>query len=146
MRYLLTENLKKAVSIDDVLNITVDTISHIKGKNSKIKIGYVAGKVTSDGKDNILKNLKRLHAFTNKVSLKFGENIFSAADVFSEEIYWKINLHKPVHEREFYSFWRKIVKSGITDIFMTPEWESSNGAIDEHQTAKKIGIKIHYLA
>lgn len=30
-----------------------------------------------------------------------------------------------------------------TDIFMTPRWEQSVGATDEHKTATKLGITIH---
>lgn len=43
-------------------------------------------------------------------------------------------------------FWRDILESGhVTDIFMTPRWEQSKGAIDEHEAAKQLGIKIHYM-
>lgn len=127
------------------MKITLEIVSQIKNKNPDVKIGYVAGKVAADGQENVLKNLKRLNFFTEKISKEFGSNIFSATDVFNEEVYWKINIPKPIHEKEFYAFWQKIVKSGITDIFMTPEWEESIGATDEHKTAKKIGINIHYF-
>lgn len=43
-------------------------------------------------------------------------------------------------------FWREIFKSGhVTDVFMTPRWEKSKGAVDEYKTAQKIGLTIHYL-
>jgi hypothetical protein len=145
MRTLLKKSIKKASSIEEVLQITLEIISQTKKDNSEARIGYVAGKVTTDGKENILKNLKRLHSFTEDIRKEFGENIFSAADVFDEEVYWKINIARPIHEEEFYALWQRIVGSGITDIFMTPEWEKSTGASDEHKTAKKLGIKIHYL-
>jgi hypothetical protein len=146
MRDQLRKEIKNASTIEEVLKITLNLISQIKKENPDTKIGYVSGKVTTDGEENISKNLKRLHVFTEKISKEFGENIFSAADVFDEEVYWKINLPRPVHEEDFYAFWRKIVEGGITDIFMTPEWEKSIGATDEYKTAKKIGIKIHDLS
>lgn len=75
--------------------------------------------------------------------------MFSAIDVFSSEIYERLAEWKlPFNEREVKarSFWRKILKSGhVTDIFMTPRWEKSKGATDEHKTAKEIGLKIHYI-
>lgn len=145
MRVLLKKALKNTSSIEHILQVVLDNIAKMKMKNPEVKIGYVSGKVTTDGKENILKNLERLHSFTESISKEFGSNIFSAADVFNEEVYWKINLPRPIHEKEFYDFWQKIVEGGITDIFMTPEWEKSTGATDEYKTAKKLGLKIHYL-
>ena len=70
--------------------------------------------------------------------------IFSAADIFSNEIYWKMNISNPDHKKEFYDFWRTILNN-VAVIYMTPGWEKSSGAKDEHNTAKKLGIKIIYL-
>lgn len=145
MRKTLQKAIKKASTFEDVLQITVGFISTIKNENSNIKIGYVAGKVTADGVNNIPKNLKRLHKFTNKLTKIHGDYIFSAADVFNDEVYWKINIAKPVHEEDFYKFWREIIESGITDIYMTPEWERSDGARDEHKRARELGITVHYV-
>ena len=145
----MKESLRKAIrdvsSIEDVLRVTVLVITGIKNNNPEAKIGYVAGKVTADGLENIEKNLKRLHKFTDIIAKEFEGQIFSAADVFNDEVYWRINLAKPIHEKDFYSFWRQVVGSGVTDIFMTPEWEKSTGASDEHTTAKQLGIRIHYI-
>jgi len=38
-----------------------------------------------------------------------------------------------------------IRSSYVTDIFMTPGWQRSKGAIAEHRIAKTKKIKIHYL-
>lgn len=146
MKKLLRKSIKNASNFDDVLEITLEVIALIRSRLPNTKIGYVAGKVTTDGKENILKNLERLHSFTERISKEFEENIFSAADVFNEEVYWKINIARPIHEKEFYALWQKIVGSGITDIFMTPEWEKSTGATDEHKTAKALGLTIHYIS
>ncbi len=137
--------LKKASTIEDVLDITRLLITQIKIEDPKAKIGYVSGKVTADGKDRIPHNLKRMHKFTRKLKEIHGEQIFSAADIFSDIVYWKINLPRPIHEKDFYNFWRKIVSSGVTDIYMTPEWERSHGAKDEHKIAKTLNINIHYI-
>lgn len=108
MKEMLKELLKEASSIEEVLQIVLDTVGKMKMENPQVRIGYVSGKVTADGKENIAKNLERLHSFTEIASKEFGDNIFSAADVFNEEVYWKINLPRPIHEEEFYDFWQKI--------------------------------------
>lgn len=145
----MKESLQKAIrdvsTIEDVLRVTVSIITEIKNNDPQAKIGYVAGKVTAEGIESIQKNLKRLHKFTETISKEFNGQIFSAADVFNDEVYWKINLAKPIHEEDFYAFWRKVVGSGVTDIFMTPEWEKSTGASDEHVAAKELGLTIHYV-
>ncbi len=113
------------------------------------RIGYVAGIITSDGPEYFQANRKRLADYVKKLRKIHKFPMFSAIDVFSSEVYERLKEWKlPFAEREMKvrSFWRKILKSGhVTDIFMTPRWEKSKGASDEHRTAKKIGLKIHYI-
>ena len=144
MRKHLQKAIKKAFSIDEIVDIVTEVIgSKLRDKN--VRVGYVSGKVTTDGAENILKNLTRLHKFTDKIAKTHGSFIFSAADIFNDEVYWRLNVAKPLHEEDFYVFWRKIISSGITDIYMTPEWEKSTGARDEHEAARKLKITIHYV-
>ena len=145
MRKQLQEALKNAVSFEDVLAITLKHVNELKAANPAVRIGYVSGKVTADGADRIIDNLIRLHKFTEQLEQVHGSHIFSAADVFNDDVYWKINLPRPIHETEFYDFWKKVVSSGVTDIYMTPEWEKSTGAKDEHEAAKDLNITIHYV-
>ena len=145
MRKQLQEALKNAVSFEDVLAITLRHVNELKAANPVVRIGYVSGKVTADGEERITENLIRLHKFTEQLEQVHGSYIFSAADVFNDDVYWKINLPRPIHEIEFYDFWRKVVSSGVTDIYMTPEWEKSTGAKDEHEAAKDLNITIHYV-
>ncbi len=145
MRSLIQQTVQKAENFEEVLLLTIKVISEIKKQKQDARIGYVSGKVTADGAAHITENLARLHRFTKQLEQIHGEHIFSAADVFSEEVYWKINLPRPIHEKDFYEFWRKIVSSGVTDIYMTPEWEKSTGARDEHEIATTLKLKIHYV-
>lgn len=114
-----------------------------------IRIGYVAGIITSDGHEYFEANRKRLADYVKKLRKIHKFPIFSAIDVFSSEVYerlteWKLPFTK--REVKARSFWRKILKSGhVTDVFMTPRWEKSKGATDEHKTARKIGLRIHYI-
>lgn len=145
MRKVLKLALKKAFTIEETLRITVRTITKAKEDNPNAKIGYVSGKVTADGPECIIDNLARMHKFTEMLIKIHGNFIFSAADIFNDEVYWKMNLPRPIHEKDFYDFWRAVLSSGITDIYMTPGWEKSDGAKDEHETAKQLKINIHYM-
>lgn len=86
-----------------------------------------------------VEKLRRVHKFP----------MFSAVDVFSDNIYAQLEemaLSFEKREVKIRSFWRQIFKSGyVTDIFMAPRWDKSKGATDEHETAKQIGLKIHYI-
>ncbi len=120
MKKYLKKALKEASTLDQIVDIIAAITRDIQKKEPGAKIGYVSGKVTADGKEHIQKNLLRLHVFTKKISKTHGRFIFSAADIFSDEMYWKLNLPRPIHEDEFYDFWRKVLQAGITDIYMTP--------------------------
>lgn len=142
-------SLKSAKTLHHVKRDLVKLFKTTKEKNNTIKIGYVAGIITSEGAEHFKVNRKRLADYVKKLRRIHKFPMFSAIDVFSSEVYerlveWKL----PFDEREVKarSFWRKILKSGhITDVFMTPRWEKSKGAVDEHETAKKIGLTIHYV-
>src|ERR1043166_546533 len=132
-------------SLDEIHRIVESKLGELKVAHNTKKIGYVAGKVTADGPTRILENLERLREFALFVSTKHDIAVFSAAQIFNTEVYWKLNLPSPDHEEEFYQFWRKVLKSGVTDVFMSPEWEVSLGALDELCAAKELGLSIHFL-
>lgn len=137
---------------------TVKNLAHVREefvqlfkatKNEKgIRIGYVAGILTSDGRKHFEINRKRLADYTRALCKIHKFPIFSAVDVFSDNIYKQLEeMALSFEEREvkMRSFWREILESScVTDIFMTPRWDKSKGATDEHETAKRIGLKIHY--
>ena len=137
--------LKSASTIEETLRITIGIIAKVKKDNPDTKIGYVSGKVTADGSEYITKNLTRLHNFTRMLIKTHGKFIFSAADIFNDDTYWKINIPRPIHEKDFYDFWRTVINSGVTDIYMTPDWKKSDGAKNEHETAKQLRMGIHYI-
>lgn len=114
-----------------------------------IRIGYVAGIVNSDGPQYFEINRKKLANHAGKLRRIHKFPMFSAVDVFSDYVYAQLEemeLSFDQREAKMRSFWRKILKSGcVTDIFMTPRWDRSNGAVDEHKTAKTIGLTIHYI-
>ena len=109
----------------------------------------MAGIISSDGPQYFEINRKKLANHTKKLRIIHKFPIFSAIDVFSTDVYMRLKemtLSFEKREVKMRFFWREILKSGyITDIFMTPRWDKSNGAVDEHKTAKIIGLTIHYV-
>lgn len=114
-----------------------------------IRIGYAAGIINSEGPEYFEINRKKLATHVEKLRRSYRFPMFSAVDVFSDNIYAHLKeMALSFEEREVKMrfFWREILKSGhVTDIFMTPRWDKSKGASDEHKTAKQIGLKIHYI-
>ncbi|MDO8621118.1 MAG: DUF4406 domain-containing protein [Candidatus Levybacteria bacterium] len=141
--------LKNATTLHHVKKELVKFLEITKNKNGNIKIGYVAGILNSDGPQHFESNRKKLADYAEKLRKIHEFPIFSGVDIFSNEVYsrleeWRLSLEEK--EEKARLFWREILESGhITDIFMTPRWEKSKGANDEHETAKKIGLKIHYV-
>lgn len=113
------------------------------------KIGYVAGVIYSEGPKFAESNWKRLISHAERLRKIHKFPLFSATDVFPPEIYsnleeWELSFEE--RETKVRDFWREILKTGhVTDVFMTPRWEKSKGATDEHKTAKQIGLRIHYV-
>jgi hypothetical protein len=138
------QNFKDCTSLEETLERVKTLILKFKQTSPNEPVVYVAGKVTTDGASKILSNLARLATYTEKLRGKYGF-VFSSADIFNQGTYWRLNIAGPLHEKDFYFFWRKVVGSGVTDIYMTPDWKASTGASDEFNTAKKLGLKIHYF-
>ena len=140
------KNIKSLIHIKEEL---VKLFETTKKKNGISKIGYVAGIINSDGPKYFEINKKRLVSYVGKLRKIHKFPMFCAIDVFPIEVYsrlieWTLPFHK--REAKIRFFWREILKSGhVTDIFMIPRWDKSKGATDEHETAKQIGLKIHYL-
>lgn len=126
----------------------VQVLKEAKRKHVSGRLGYVSGIITSDGDEKILENINRLENYTNDIRKIQKFPIFSPTDI-SNDVYARLQemkLPKKEREEKFIAFWREILTSGlVTDIFMTPRWKESRGAQDEHETALKVGIEIHYV-
>lgn len=134
-----------AIQQANVLEEVQTAISDVLQELSGGRIGYVSGIVTSDGAGKVEENLQRLKDFARKMRERFGFPIFSPSDVFPKDILGRIQENGATNN-DFVEFWRALLNSGhITDIFMTPRWQESHGATDEHQIAQEKGLKVHYL-
>ncbi len=114
------------------------------------RIGYVAGIIFSEGPEYVQQNIKTLQNYSDNIRKTSNFPIFSSVDMFyTNEFYNQIEETKlPYKQRReaFFQFYRDILTNTfITDIFMTPRWEKSQGATDEHETAKKQHLSIHYV-
>lgn len=117
--------LKSATSLFHVEKELVKLLKATRQQEGGItRIGYVAGIINSDGQKYFEINRKKLVNHAKKLRRIHKFSIFSAVDVFSSEVYERLEEWKlPFNEREakVRAFWRKILKSGhITDIFLTP--------------------------
>lgn len=131
--------------IDQVIEGVVGVLRAIKRKTRAKKVGYVAGIITSDGPEYIARNIQKLEEYTERIGDEIDFPVFSAADVFSKDLLDRLHA-RSLPAQTWFDFWRAILGSGeVTDIFMTPRWKDSLGARDEHETAQKLGIAIHYL-
>lgn len=146
MNKLIISSLKEVNSLEDINKALLKVFKEAKKASPDSKFGYVAGIITAKGKDKSPFYIARLAKYTEHLRKNNSFHIFSATDIFTQEIYQKTNAFN-IPGSEFKIFWRDVLKMGfVTDIFMTPEWDIPNsGAEDEHITAKKLGIKIHYV-
>ncbi len=143
----MKEKIKKGLSWAQTLaevRIAVLEVLHQERKTQE-KLGYVSGIITSDGPSRMKENIVFLGQYTESLRKMHPFPLFSAVDVFDEDVYNRIQMHK-VSEDEWLYFWRDILKSGhVTDVFMTPRWEHSKGATYEYNVAIEFGLSIHYF-
>jgi len=140
----MQNKIQQAVKGLETLDEIRDALLAYFGEANFKKLGYAPGMISSEGPEHIERNRKRLQEITRELEAKKGFPIFCASDVLNAEVIQI--LHKSLLVEDFLKFWRDILGSGyITDIFMTPGWEKSVGARDEHKIAQSLNLKIFYL-
>jgi hypothetical protein len=146
MRERIGLAVKNAKSIAEVKEGVLLVLKELKNQGNR-RIGYVSGLITSEGSENMAKNVQRLVKFTDFVRSQNNFPIFSPTDVVSDELFERLGLEE-FQKTDWEKFWRDILgteEKYVTDMFMTPRWEASRGASDEHAVAKEVGMQIHYL-
>lgn len=126
----------------------IETLERVKADRHEY-LGFVSGIISSDGDEQIERNIHRLAAFTEQIRREQPFPIFSATDVFSPELFERLTemrLGRPEREAHFFDFWSAILHSGhVTHVFFTPRWEQSAGSSDEHKTALQLGLTVTYV-
>lgn len=143
MKNILANAFKQATTLDQVRDEFILISNNLKQERRNNQLGYVAGIINSDGPEKLQENIKKLIEQTEIIRKNNNFPIFSATDIFYQGLYQRLsNTNRAL----FIKFWREILeKASVTDIFMTPRWNMSEGAKDEHETAKRLGLKIHYV-
>ena len=111
------------------------------------RIGYVSGVITSEGKEHVSENIQKLDNFTKQIRTQQEIPVFSATDVFDDTLFERLEAAGFVNT-DWEVFWKEVLGTEdkfVTDMFMTPGWEHSHGASDEHRIAQQTGMKIYYL-
>lgn len=149
MKYDLAKVLENVQNVNEVRVVVLSLLKEIREVRKQKHIGFVSGIIYSDGLEFKYRNVKRLLAYTEKLRKEIPYPIFSAEDVFYSGLFEKLpesKLPEKIRRPIFFAFWKSIMESGyITDLFMTPRWEVSQGARDEIEKGKKIGMTIHYV-
>lgn len=146
MKEIIRESVKDSNTLAEVRDSLLSVFKGLR-MQGHTRIGYVSGVVTSDGRENILKNIARLDRFTEHIRVQQENPVFSATDVFDDTLFKRLDAAGFVNE-DWYVFWREVLgaeEKFVTDMFMTPRWEKSSGATDEHKVAQEVGMTIVYI-
>lgn len=149
MRTKIYQQIREATSLSEVQEGLVRVFRTVKEAEPNQRIGIVSGIITSEGDEFMERNIKRLHLYTAHLSQQHDFPLFSSVDVFGNGLYTQIkefSLERELREKHFVDFWRGVFRSGhLTNVFMTPRWEISSGARDEHAISVEEQIAIHYI-
>ncbi len=146
MKEAITEAVKNSTSLAQVRDSLFVVFRELRQEGFE-RIGYVSGIITSEGMDHMAGNIERLARFTDSVRNREGFPVFSATDVFDDILFKRLSAAGFQNE-DWLVFWREVLGTGdqfVTDIFMTPRWEISQGATVEHDVAQRLGMVIHYI-
>ncbi len=143
LRYGLDNELEGIVDLQGVGTIFINILTDTRRRWPRL--GVISGVVSSEGREHIPRNMQTLREHEGIIRSEVDYPVFSCADVFSPKVYAQIALDGLTNQ-SFIEFWQRVFEEGkITDVFMTPRWEISEGARDEFETATRLGLQIHML-
>jgi len=146
MKEKIAEAVKEANSLTQVREFLFNVFREYRQAGNN-RIGYVSGTITSEGREHIQRNIERLAKFTDHIRTQYEFPIFSPTDVFSDALFARLDA-AGFKNADWVIFWREVLGTKdrfVTDMFMTPRWEKSQGAADEHRIAKEVGMNIVYI-
>lgn len=148
MRELIQEAIAGCATLDQVRDGLTSLLRKGREERGWMRVGLVSGVINSDGQEAVEQNIQTMIRYAEMLRNFLDFPIFCTPDVFAEvwERLEERKLSFDQREEQFRLFWRGILSSGcVTDLFMTPRWEASIGAKDEHETAQSLEITIHYI-
>src|ERR1035437_7915212 len=91
MKQILSKSFRKATTLEHILPELMLIFESVKLKRNIKKIGYVSGVISSQGDNKISENKKLLADHTEKIRQSVDFPVFSAADIFTDELYLRID-------------------------------------------------------
>lgn len=120
----------------------VEKLKQASKETSVGKVGFVSGKIFSDGVILSVWNLGMIAKHARNVRKKVDYPVFSAVDFLLGEFLHRTYFGKQAGDQ----YWRDILGSRyVTDVYMTPGWDKSEGAVNEHNFAKENNLRVHYI-
>lgn len=140
---LLRSSIKGAHNLTLVQTKIVGVLNDVILPNAS-HLGFVSGILSSDGLEFRAQNLRKLQEYTNILRKEIPFPLFSAGDFYDEDFFNRFDhINNP---KRWDKFWKYIFVNGkVTDLFMTPRWEKSEGARYEFELGKWMGITIHMV-
>jgi hypothetical protein len=140
LKKMFNEATSRANSHMQVCAAVCEVVSFVASKEGRF--AFVSGVISAEGREFIGRNMAVLSDFTDHARANFAVPVMSAADVFHAGLLGK---YRDAGLEGWALFWRKVLASGVGTLIMTPKWEISYGARDEHNFAlSRGGIVVDY--
>lgn len=91
MKELICNAVKVATTLDEVRDCVFGVFTEVAPSKGAKRLGYVAGIITSDGREHVDRNIIRLAEHTERLRQTYEFPIFSATDVFPQEVFDRID-------------------------------------------------------
>lgn len=141
---LISAEVAKADSLDEVQDLLVKLFSGLKEGGAVQRVGIVIGILVADGPDYVEQNLRRMDTFTSYIRERHTFPVFSLTDIFSGDLR-DLLIANQVQDEQIVTFWEQVLASGfVTDLFLTPHWDRSFIAQETLEQAEKLKVKVHY--
>lgn len=138
---LFASRMNGATTLDECKTRVISVLGQLRMDSDHI--GQVCGMISSDGPQHIPRNLDTLRNYTELLRRASLFPVYCAADAFPIGFLNKLPKYP---QSKWILFWREILASRlVTDILLIPRWNLSEGARDEHETAHRLGLTVHYV-
>ncbi len=139
LKAMFRSGTDRARGLTGVCSAVCEVVRFVVSREGKFT--FVSGLISADGPQFIDRNMAVLTDFTDHIRKDSTAPVMSATDVFHRSL---LDLYRTESRDGWAVFWRKVLRSGISTLIMTPRWEDSYGAKDEHGFALQTGIQIEY--
>lgn len=142
----IKEDTKNIHDLDAVLPVVSQVLDEIRLETGNTRTGLVSGKIRSKNDYLELKNRRFIQEQTQRIRvITRGITVINFGDIFGEknELYRRVTENLSPEERgdALCGFCVDLVESEITDLFLLPGWEGSQGSVLERKAIlRKNGV------